>query len=86
MHIIAFLIFGLVIGAVARWIVPGTEPGGWVVSLVLGVAGSFLGGWLGRALGLYQEGQATGWFMALLGAVILVAIYHSLMRRRVTVF
>jgi uncharacterized membrane protein YeaQ/YmgE (transglycosylase-associated protein family) len=83
MHLLAFLLFGLVIGAIARLIVPGREPGGWIVSMLLGVGGAFLGGFLGRALGLYQYGEAAGWVMSLLGAVILVAIYHAIAVRRV---
>ncbi len=82
MHLIAFLLFGLIVGALARLIVPGREPGGWVVSLLLGIGGAFLGGFLGRAVGLYREGQPAGFFMALLGAIILVAIYHAVIRRR----
>ena len=86
MSIILFLIFGLIVGALARFIVPGREPGGWVVSMLLGVAGSLLGALVGRALGIYSEGQTTGgFFMSLLGAIILVAGYHALTRRRATI-
>jgi uncharacterized membrane protein YeaQ/YmgE (transglycosylase-associated protein family) len=85
MHVLAFLLFGLVVGAIARLIVPGREPGGWVISMLLGIGGAFLGGFLGRAMGLYQEGQPAGWIMSLIGAVILVAIYHAIAVRRVTV-
>ncbi len=84
MHLIAFLIFGLIVGAIARLIVPGTEPGGWAISLLLGVAGSLLGGFVGRALGLYQHGESAGFIVSLLGAIILVGIYHAFMRRRAT--
>jgi uncharacterized membrane protein YeaQ/YmgE (transglycosylase-associated protein family) len=85
MHVLAFLLFGLVVGALARLIVPGREPGGWVVSMLLGIGGSFLGGFVGRAVGMYQEGQPAGFIMALIGAVVLVAIYHALaVRHRVT--
>jgi uncharacterized membrane protein YeaQ/YmgE (transglycosylase-associated protein family) len=83
--IILFLLFGLVIGALARFIVPGKEPGGWVVSMLLGVAGSLLGALVGRALGIYRQGEQTGgFFMSLLGAIVLVAIYHAIARRRAT--
>lgn len=84
MHLIAFLIFGLIVGALARLIVPGKEPGGWGISLLLGVAGSFLGGFIGRALGLYRNGETGGFFVSLLGAIILVGAYHAFMRRRTT--
>ena len=86
MSIILFLLFGLIVGAIARFVVPGSERGGWVVSMVLGVAGSLLGALLGRVLGIYSEGETTGgFFMSLLGAVILVAGYHALARRRALV-
>lgn len=83
MNLILFLIFGLVVGALARVIVPGREPGGWLVSLALGVAGAFLGGFIGRALGFYDADVTTGGFvMSLIGAIVLVAIYHAIVRRR----
>jgi uncharacterized membrane protein YeaQ/YmgE (transglycosylase-associated protein family) len=82
MSVILFLIFGLVVGALARLIVPGREPGGWVISMILGVLGSFLGGFLGRALGWYREGEPAGFVMSLLGAVILVVAYHAIAKRR----
>jgi uncharacterized membrane protein YeaQ/YmgE (transglycosylase-associated protein family) len=83
MNFILFLIFGLVVGALARLIVPGREPGGWLTSLVLGVAGAFLGGLVGRALGMYSSDVTTGGFvMSLLGAIALVALYHGIARRR----
>ena len=85
MHLLLFLLFGLIVGAIARLIVPGREPGGWVVSMLLGVCGAFLGGLLGRAVGLYREGESAGFFMSLLGAVILVAGYHAITRRRRTI-
>jgi uncharacterized membrane protein YeaQ/YmgE (transglycosylase-associated protein family) len=83
MNVILFLIFGLVVGALARLIWPGREAGGWLVSLVLGVAGAFLGGFIGRALGFYDADVTTGGFvMSLLGAVVLVGIYHAVAGRR----
>jgi uncharacterized membrane protein YeaQ/YmgE (transglycosylase-associated protein family) len=82
MHIIAFLLFGLIVGVLARRIVPGRSPGGWLVSLVFGVGGAYLGGFLGRAFGLYVAGQSTGLIMAIIGAVILLFIYHALSNRR----
>jgi uncharacterized membrane protein YeaQ/YmgE (transglycosylase-associated protein family) len=86
MHVLAFLLFGLVVGALARLIVPGREPGGWIISMLLGIGGAFLGGFVGRAIGMYQEGQPAGFIMSLIGAVVLVAIYHSIaVRHRATV-
>ena len=85
MSLILFLVFGLVVGAVARLIVPGKEPGGWIISMILGVAGSFLGGLLGRTFGLYREGEPAGFVMAVVGAIILVVAYHAIARRRASV-
>jgi uncharacterized membrane protein YeaQ/YmgE (transglycosylase-associated protein family) len=85
MHIIAFLLFGLFVGALARLIVPGREPGGWVVSMLLGIGGAFLGGFLGRVVGLYREGEPAGFVMSLIGAIVLVVGYHALARRRALV-
>ncbi len=85
MHLVAFLIFGLVVGALARLIVPGREPGGWLVSMLLGVLGAYVGGFIGRAFGMYSPGQPAGFVMALIGAIIVVAVYHAATRRRLTV-
>ncbi len=82
MHLILFLVFGLVIGALARFIVPGKEPGGWVISLLIGVAGSFIGAFLGRGLNMYREGEPAGFVMSLLGAILLTVGYHLIARRR----
>jgi uncharacterized membrane protein YeaQ/YmgE (transglycosylase-associated protein family) len=79
--IILFLLFGLVVGVIARLIVPGREPGGWVMSIVLGIAGSFLGGLLGRTFGLYREGEPAGFVMSVIGAVIVVGIYSAIAKR-----
>ncbi len=83
MHIVMFLLFGLFIGALARFIVPGREPGGWVVSMLIGVGGSMLAGYGGRFMGYYAEGQTAGFIVSLLGAIVLVVAYHALNSRRV---
>jgi uncharacterized membrane protein YeaQ/YmgE (transglycosylase-associated protein family) len=82
MSVILFLVFGLVVGALARFIVGGREPRGWVISMIVGVVGSFLGGFLGRTLGWYRDGQPAGFVMSLFGAVILVVAYHAITKRR----
>ena len=82
MSLILFLVFGLVVGVIARFLVPGREPGGGLVSMGIGIAGSFLGGFLGRAIGLYREGEPAGFLMALLGAILLVVAYHAISYRR----
>jgi uncharacterized membrane protein YeaQ/YmgE (transglycosylase-associated protein family) len=82
MDLLLFLLFGLIVGAVARLIVPGKEPGGWIVSMAIGVAGAFAGGMLGRVLGFYREGESAGFIMSLLGAIVLVVAYQAIARRR----
>jgi len=61
---------------------PGRDPGGFIVTIVLGIVGALLGGWIGRALGMYGPDQSAGFFMALLGAIILLAIYRVVIGRR----
>jgi len=82
MHLILFLVFGLIVGAIARFLVPGKEAGGWVLSMVLGVAGSFAGAFLGRMLGFDREGEPAGFLMSVLGAIALVVLYHVIAGRR----
>jgi uncharacterized membrane protein YeaQ/YmgE (transglycosylase-associated protein family) len=81
-HILWTLIIGLVVGALAKLIMPGKDPGGIIVTMLLGIAGSFLGSWIGRVLGLYQEGQSAGFIMSLVGAILLLAIYRMFVGKR----
>lgn len=81
MGILAWILFGLVIGVIAKLLMPGRDPGGFIVTILLGVAGALLGGFLGRMLGFYGPDQAAGWLMSILGAVILLALYRMMMRR-----
>jgi uncharacterized membrane protein YeaQ/YmgE (transglycosylase-associated protein family) len=74
-------LIGLVIGAVAKLLMPGKDPGGIWITMLLGIAGSFLASWLGRAIGWYQEGQSAGFIMSVVGALILLAIYHLIKRK-----
>jgi uncharacterized membrane protein YeaQ/YmgE (transglycosylase-associated protein family) len=76
MRILWTLLIGLVIGAVAKLIMPGKDPGGIIVTMLIGVAGSFIATYAGRALGWYQEGQSAGFIMSVLGAIVLLGIYH----------
>jgi uncharacterized membrane protein YeaQ/YmgE (transglycosylase-associated protein family) len=82
MNLLLFLVFGLIVGGLARFIVPGREPGGWIVSMILGVLGSILGGYFGRALGWYREGESASFLMSLAGAIVLVVLYHAITRGR----
>jgi uncharacterized membrane protein YeaQ/YmgE (transglycosylase-associated protein family) len=81
MHVIWMLIVGLIVGALAKLIMPGKDPGGIIVTMLLGIAGSFVGGWIGRAFGLYAAGQRGGFWMSLVGAIVLLAIYRLLVGR-----
>ncbi len=76
MHYLWVAIIGLVVGALAKLIMPGKDPGGVIVTMVLGIAGSFLGTWFGRVVGLYQPGQAAGFIMSLVGALVLLGLYR----------
>ena len=83
MHLLWSLIVGLVIGVIAKAIHPGKDPGGIVVTMLIGVVGSLLAGFLGRALGVYHEGDAgPGIIASVIGAVVLLVIYRALFRRR----
>jgi uncharacterized membrane protein YeaQ/YmgE (transglycosylase-associated protein family) len=81
MHILWALIIGLVIGAIARFIVPGKDPGGIIVTSMIGMAGSLLATFLGQAIGWYDRGQAAGCIASLVGAVLLLSVYHMFRRR-----
>ena len=74
--ILGWIVFGLVVGVLARLLMPGRDPGGMVVTIVLGIAGALVGGFLGRALGWYLPGEPAGFVMATLGAVLLLFIYR----------
>lgn len=76
LHLLWTCIIGLIAGAVAKLLMPGKDPGGWIVTMILGIAGSFLGTWIGRAVGLYQEGASAGFIMSVVGALILLGAYH----------
>jgi uncharacterized membrane protein YeaQ/YmgE (transglycosylase-associated protein family) len=65
----------------AKLITPGRDPGGFIVTILIGIAGSVVATWLGRAIGWYQEGQSAGFIMSLLGAILLLAIYHLIRKR-----
>ena len=78
MHLIWTLLIGLVIGAVAKFLMPGKDPGEIIITMLIGIAGSFVATYAGRALGWYQEGQAAGFIMSVLGAIVLLALYHMI--------
>jgi uncharacterized membrane protein YeaQ/YmgE (transglycosylase-associated protein family) len=82
MDILLWLVFGLVVGIVAKFVMPGNDPGGIFVTIGLGVVGAMLGGWIGRAMGLYRDGEPAGFVMAVVGAVVLLGLYRLLMTNR----
>jgi uncharacterized membrane protein YeaQ/YmgE (transglycosylase-associated protein family) len=80
--VIRWIVFGLIVGIVAKFLMPGRDPGGFVVTAVLGIVGALLGGYLGRAMGWYREGEPAGFIVAVLGAIIVLALYRLLIGRR----
>jgi uncharacterized membrane protein YeaQ/YmgE (transglycosylase-associated protein family) len=82
MHFLWMLIVGLVVGALAKLIMPGDDPGGIVVTMLIGIAGSFAAGLIGRAMGWYAEGQSAGFIASVIGAVLLLALYRVIIGRR----
>ena len=83
MGILSWILFGLVVGVIAKLLMPGRDPGGFIVTILLGVAGALVGGFVGRALGFYGENEGAGWIMSILGAIVLLALYRMMVRRRV---
>jgi uncharacterized membrane protein YeaQ/YmgE (transglycosylase-associated protein family) len=81
MHWLWVVLIGLIVGALAKFIMPGKDPGGFIVTILIGIAGSVVATWLGRAIGWGGEGQSAGFIMSLLGAILLLGIYHLVRRR-----
>ena len=76
MGILGWIVFGLVVGAIAKLLMPGRDPGGIIVTMVLGIVGALLGGFVGQALGMYGPNESAGFIMALVGAVFVLFIYR----------
>ena len=83
MHIIGWIIFGLLVGVVAKFLMPGRDPGGFVITAILGIVGAILGGFLGRAMGWYRDGDAVGFVVAVIGSIIVLALYRFTVGRSV---
>ena len=81
MGIISAIIIGFFVGLFARAIVPGRNISGFIMTTLLGIAGALVGKYLGQGFGLYAEGESAGFFMSLLGAMILLFIYHEFLKR-----
>ena len=82
MDIIWMLIIGLIAGALAKLIMPGKDPGGIVITMLIGVAGSLIAGFLGRSLGWYSQGEGAGFIASVIGALILLGLYRLIVGRR----
>jgi uncharacterized membrane protein YeaQ/YmgE (transglycosylase-associated protein family) len=80
--ILGWIIFGLIVGAIAKLLMPGRDPGGIIVTMLLGIVGAVLGGYVGRAMGLYGPNDSAGLFMSIIGAVVVLLIYRLLIGRR----
>jgi uncharacterized membrane protein YeaQ/YmgE (transglycosylase-associated protein family) len=83
MGILSWILFGLVVGIIAKLLMPGRDPGGFIITILLGIAGALLGGFIGRAMGFYGPDQSAGWWMSIVGAIVLLVIYRFAVRRRV---
>lgn len=81
MTILGWIVFGLVVGIVAKFLMPGRDPGGFILTITLGIVGAMVGGFLGRALGWYREGDPVGFLMAVLGSIVLLILYRLVARR-----
>ena len=82
MHVLGWILFGLVVGIIAKLLTPGRDPGGFILTILLGIAGALIGGFVGRALGFYGPNQAAGFLMSVLGAIILLLLYRFISRPR----
>ncbi len=78
MGIIGTIIVGLIVGAIARFVLPGEQKMGWIMTCLLGVGGSLLAGFIGQALGWYQAGQGAGWIASVVGALLLLFVVSKL--------
>lgn len=82
MQIIGAIIIGLIAGIIAKLLMPGRDPGGFIVTILLGIAGAWTATMLGRAIGWYGSGEAAGFIGAVIGAVVILGIYRMVVRRR----
>lgn len=83
MGILGWILTGLIVGVIAKLIMPGRDPGGFIVTILLGIGGALLAGTVGRLLGLYTPNEPAGWIAAIIGAIAILAIYRAATRRAV---
>ncbi|MGE5834493.1 MAG: GlsB/YeaQ/YmgE family stress response membrane protein [Acidobacteriota bacterium] len=81
--VLGWIVFGLIVGVLAKLVMPGKDPGGFIMTTLLGIVGAVLGGFIGRALGFYGPNQAAGWLMSIVGAILVLALYRVIARRSV---
>jgi uncharacterized membrane protein YeaQ/YmgE (transglycosylase-associated protein family) len=81
MSILGWILFGLIVGVVAKLVMPGRDPGGFIITILLGIVGAVVGGFLGRAFGLYREGDPVGFVMAVVGSIVLLLLYRMVAGR-----
>ena len=84
MEILTMLIIGLLVGIVAKFLLPGDDPGGFIVTTLLGIAGALVAGYIGRAAGWYALGEPASFVASVIGAIVLLLLYRLLFRRRGT--
>lgn len=84
MEIITLLVIGLLVGIVAKFLMPGDDPGGFIITSLIGIAGSFVAHYIGKAAGWYAEGEPAGFIASVAGAILLLVLYRLLFRRRRT--
>ena len=80
--ILGWIVIGLLAGGIAKLLMPGKDPGGCLITILLGIAGALVAGFLGKAIGWYDEGEAAGFIAAIVGAFLLLLIYRLVLRRR----
>ncbi len=83
MNILGTILIGLIIGVIAKLLMPGKDPGGWVIAIILGLAGSFLAGFLGRSMGWYADGEPAGFIFSVIGAMLLLGLWRAFAKKRV---
>ncbi|MDQ3336029.1 MAG: GlsB/YeaQ/YmgE family stress response membrane protein [Myxococcota bacterium] len=81
MHILYMLVIGLIVGALAKFVMPGRDPGGIIITILIGIAGSMLAGFIGREMHWYSHGQPAGFLASIVGAIILLAAYRLIRTR-----
>jgi uncharacterized membrane protein YeaQ/YmgE (transglycosylase-associated protein family) len=82
MSIIGWILFGLVVGIVGKLLMPGRDPGGFIITILLGIGGALIGGFAGQSLGFYREGEPAGFIMAVIGSIVLLLLYRMFVGSR----